>query len=302
MRRRVATLRVLLDRKIADRLRQVIEGVKPAQIGQQVLNILAAMLTKPSSAISRLVKDGLLDRQVSVFRPNQKPVLFQLPCRDSEQRDAVRRLLMALACELAAQLSGPVIPDASTILKAVVMEWLDANSLDRRPDALRASRSAQAEPIQLPSRRTSLISAQFRRRRKKRRTKAVTPRLDPNDPHPNFPDVCRVPIAWRPNRRGRPPKDALRNGRGEWLPPPGWRVIRNRWHAPLTSCEPSKAEPRGRTGGESLAQLPLSAPPPPPVHAPPEPLVVAAGHPQAVPEGPSAPLSATPDGEAASGA
>jgi hypothetical protein len=55
--------------------------------------------------------------------------------------------------------------------------------------------------------------------------------------------VCWKPIAWRPKGRGRPPHDALRNGRGEWIPPPGWRIIRGRWHQPLSSTQRGEHAP-----------------------------------------------------------
>lgn len=304
MRKRMATLRFLIDRRTAGRFAELTNRMKPAQIGLHFQSVLAASIVNPTAVLTRLVGDGFLDRQVSIFRPNQKPVLLELRCEDVEQRDAIRRLLTALTAELTNQLAGPVMPDASTVVRALVAEWVEFTVLNRSGNAARARQPVALEsrrPTHTPQseRRSATTTVVPHKRRRKERKPSRRKSIDPNKPHPDFPDVCWKPIAWRPKRRGRPPKDALRNGRGEWLPPPGWRIIRNRWHQPVASDAPSEDVAQGGTGGEAIDAIPPTTPTPPPVNAPLGTAVAAAGHSPPVPEGSPAPLSAIPDGEVA---
>lgn len=270
MRKRMATLRFLIDRRTAGRFAELTDRMKPAQIGLHFQNVLAASISNPTAVLTRLVGDGLLDRQVSVFRPNQKPVLLELRCEDVEQRDAIRRLLTALTAELASQLAGPVIPDPSTVVRALVANCVETSVLHRSEPSARRQQGAGTG-----NRRThpeSVPAKPRKRRRKEGKTVRRKP-IDWSKPHPDFPDVLAHAIAWRPGRRGRPPLNALRNGHGIWSPPPGWRIIRGRWHPPIDADDVSRDDVAGSglglaTGGEVFQAVRPTPPSPPPVNVP----------------------------------
>lgn len=233
MRKRVAALRFLIDRHVAGRFVELTGHKKPATVGRHLLETLAAAMAKPTKLLTRLVRDGHLDRQMSVFRPPRRPVLLNFQCEDSRQRDAIRRMLIALAAELAGELAGPVIPDASTVFRAIIADWVDFSGQSESQAVAR-----KRQPVErrghgdvIDERRTPKSEPRRKRRLgRKRRKLAKKQPIDWSKPHAEFPDVSARAIAWRPGRRGRPPKDALRSGHGEWMPPPGWRVIRGRWH------------------------------------------------------------------------
>lgn len=257
MRKRVAALRFLIDRHVAGRFVELTGSQKPATVGRHLLEKLAAAMAKPTKLLTRLVGDGHLDRQMSVFRPPRRPVLLSFQCEDSGQRDAIRRMLIALAAELAGELAGPVIPDASTVFRAIIADWVDSSgqgesqavARKRQPVERRGHRDMTDErltPGPAPS--------EARKRRRNKRKLAKKKPIDWSKPHAEFPDVSAHAIAWRPGRRGRPPADALRNGRGEWMPPPGWRVIRGRWHQPLLSTQRGEHAPDA-TADEILARV-----------------------------------------------
>ncbi|MBX3473083.1 MAG: hypothetical protein KF754_01725 [Planctomycetes bacterium] len=245
MRKRVAALRFLIDRHFAGHFVELTGSKKPATVGQHLLEKLAAAMAKPTKLLTRLVRDGHLDRQVSAFRPPRRPVLLSFQCEDSGQRDAIRRMLIALAAELAGELAGPVIPDASTVFRAIIADWVDSSGQSESQSIAR-----KRQPVERLGHRDVTdqrltpgpAPSKVRKRRRNKRKLAKKKPIDWSKAHPEFPDVSAQAIAWRPGRRGRPPHDALRNGRGEWIPPPGWRVIRGRWHPAIAVDGEQSAE------------------------------------------------------------
>lgn len=237
MSRQVTAFRLLVERPIAKRFGQATVGMKAAQIALHLKSVLAAALINPSFLLPSISSGRALSLQLGKLRGNQRPVLMAVYCNDSQERDSLRRLLLALTSEVAGLVGGPVLPDASSVFRALLAEWLSISALNQ-PDELEEqartsteSRSARRRKLgSVKPSRKSLSSSKVQRRQKpygwtRGEGKAL--------PHPDYPDVSAVPVNWRPGAKGRPPRGATQSEDGSWMLPAGFRLIEGRVHMPL---------------------------------------------------------------------
>ncbi len=223
-------LHFLFDRHLARRFAQHVETMEPGSVSLLMQSLLSAALIDPSFLVKHIRKYDFLERQISTQRGLIKPEVISIHCRDDSERRALCRTILAVTVEVSAKLDATVLPDPTTVIAALVECWV----------AEKVAKRKKAEPNRKkPKLGHSRPAKRFRRDDlpplvPPRKPKAKIPKSGDVQPHPDYPDVAKKPIAWRPGTRGRPPKEAWTNGRGAWLPPPGWRVIRGRWHQPIS--------------------------------------------------------------------
>lgn len=247
MKRKITAMRVLCERSTAAQFEAITKGMTVAQISLHLQSVLAAALTNPRFVVASIAKGGAMALQVGKARGAPKPVLLTLPCIGREERETFRRLVLALTWQVVALIDGPVMPDSSTVVRALISEWLRITTLGQRNDLAgtpkrkrgspqtkkRRARSSKRRGMPGPSR-----AALPRRKKSVEKTAKAQLRL----PHPDFPDVSARPIDWRPGRRGRPPLGAVRRKDGSWTIPDGYRVIRGKVHPPLPAPEPDRLQ------------------------------------------------------------
>ncbi|MCZ7608082.1 MAG: hypothetical protein M5U25_18880 [Planctomycetota bacterium] len=239
MSRKIAALRVLCERRVAKRFQETTKGMKAEQISLHLQSVLAAALVNPGIVVAEITKGRAMALQVGGVRGSTRPVLLALPCNGQEERETFRRLVMALTHEVSALVTGPVLPDASTVVRALIAEWLKITTLEWRGDQsdtaerIRGSVPTKKRNGRSPRRRSKPRTKRSARTRRKKHIEKKT-KSDLASPHPDFPDVSAKPIDWRPGRRGRPPRGAVRRRDGSWTIPKGFRVIQGKVHPPLT--------------------------------------------------------------------
>lgn len=236
MNRKIAALRVLCERNTATQFANVTKGLTVAQVSLHFQSVLAAALTNPRFVMAGIVKAMAL--QVGKARGAARPVLLTVPCIGREEREIIRRLVQTLTWQVSALVEGPDMPDASTVVRALISEWLSVTTLGQHTDPMSiAGRRRGSHQTKKQKARSSKTLGKTRSKRsaRPRRKKPVkkSPTVDRDSPHPDFPDVSVRPIDWRPGRRGRPPLGATRNKNGRWIIPTGFRVINGKVHPPL---------------------------------------------------------------------
>jgi hypothetical protein len=229
VKKKPVVLQFLFDRHLARRFAQRVEAMAADRVPLLMQSLLSAALIDPAFLVKHLKKYDFLNRQISTQRGLIKPQVISIHCKDEAERRALCRTLLAVTVEATAALGGPVLPDPTTVLAALVECWV-ADAAALRPKgraAHRKSKSAFVRPA-TRFRRDDLppLAPPKKSKDKSSRPGSVLP-------HPEYPDVAKQPITWRPGSRGRPPKEAWCNGYGVWVPPAGWRVIRGAWHPPL---------------------------------------------------------------------
>lgn len=238
MSRKIAALRVLCERRVAKRFQETTKSMKAEQVSLHLQSVLAAALVNPSFLVADILRGRAMALQVGMVRGSTRPVLLALPCNGQEERETFRRLVMALTHEVSALVTGPVLPDASTVVRALIAEWLKITTLNWRGDQpdnaerIRGSVPTKKRNGRSPKRRSKPRTKHSARTRRKKHIKKKA-KSDLASPHPDFPDVSAKPIDWRPGRRGRPPRGAVRRKDGSWTIPNGFRVIGGKVHPPL---------------------------------------------------------------------
>lgn len=238
MSRQITAFRLLVERPIAKRFGQATVGMKAGRIALHLKSVLAAAIINPSFLLPSISSGRALSLQLGKLGGNQRPVLLAVYCNDSQDRDSLRRLLLALTSEVAGLMGGPVLPDASSVLRAVLAEWLSISVLNRPDEPEKQARSkpksrsvSRQKPWSVKSSRPSLTSSKPPIRF---RTPYGWTRGEGNAlPHPDYPDVSAVPVNWRPGQKGRPPRGATQGEDGSWMLPEGFRLIEGRVHMPL---------------------------------------------------------------------
>lgn len=286
MKAKLVTLEFLIDRHLARRLAERLGDTKPEGLFLLVQSLLAAAIVNPLPVVKHLRKFEYLDRQLSTQRGLIRPRVISITCGDNGQRQALCRTMLAVTAAVAAALDGSVLPDPTTVLAALLELWVVEKETPKGKQAKAAPQPMEA--IARPAKR-------FRRDNlpplfpKKKAAKGKSRRGQVHA-HPEFPDVKKLPIRWRPGTPGRPPKGACCDERGLWTPPAGFRVIRGLWHEPieprealsqsteaLSEGEENPAHKEG-TAGEGDPDIPV----PRPAHepGPPSPAGTAPGSPQ----------------------
>jgi len=231
---KTTTLQFLIDRHLARRLAQRSGDMKSEELFLLVQSLLTAALVNPVPVVKHIRKYEYLDRQISTQHGLIRPKVISINCFTDQQRQALCRTILAVTVEVAAALDTFVLPDSTTILAALLERWVvDMEALgDKRP----LSKTYSNESLTRPAKR-------FRRDNlppllPKKKATPKSSRRKRVHAHPEFPEVQKTPIAWRPGTRGRPPKGAICHESGAWTPPEGFRVIRGLWHAPMEPSEP----------------------------------------------------------------
>lgn len=234
MKAKLVTLEFLIDRHLARRLAERIGDTKPEGLFLLVQSLLTAAIVNPLPVVKHLRKFEYLDRQLSTQRGLIRPRVISITCGDNGQRQALCRTMLAVTAAVAAALDGSVLPDPTTVLAALLELWVVEMETPKGKQAKAAPQPMEA--IARPAKR-------FRRDNlpplfpKKKAAKGKSRRGQVHA-HPEFPDVAKIPIRWRPGTPGRPPKGACCDERGLWTPPAGFRVVRGLWHAPIAPREP----------------------------------------------------------------
>ncbi len=231
---KATTLQFLIDRHLARRLAQRAGDMKPEGLLLLMQSLMTNALVNPVPVVKHIRKFAYLDRQISTQRGLIRPKVFSIDCFNDQQRQALCRTMLALTVEVAAALDASVLPDSTTVLAALLERWVvDMEALDgKRPQG----KPQPNESLTRPAKR-------FRRDNlppllPKKKATPKSSRRKRVHAHPEFPEVQKTPIAWRPGTRGRPPKGAICHESGAWTPPEGFRVIRGLWHAPMEPSEP----------------------------------------------------------------
>ncbi|HRJ79474.1 MAG TPA: hypothetical protein PLF37_13285 [Planctomycetota bacterium] len=238
MNRRAVAIRVLCERKLAKQFRQATKDMKAAQVGLHLKSVIAAALMNPDFIVSSMTKSRALALQYGTNRVALRPVLLPIPCSDKGERESIRRLVQALTWQVAALMNGTVLPDESSVVRALLGAWLKITVLN---SASKRRQDAGEQPVIDPASRWETRS--LRKRKKSRSTKTDRSRRRkayqwaPDSlratPHPRFPEVAAQPVDWEPGRKGRPPRGAKQNKNGSWRVPRGFRIIDGRVHPPL---------------------------------------------------------------------
>lgn len=231
---KATTLQFLIDRHLARRLAQRAGDMKPEGLLLLMQSLMTNALVNPVPVVKHIRKFAYLDRQISTQRGLIRPKVFSIDCFNDQQRQALCRTMLALTVEVAAALDASVLPDSTTVLAALLERWVvDMEALDgKRPQG----KPQPNESLTRPAKR-------FRRDNlppllPKKKATPKSSRRKRVHAHPEFPEVQKTPIAWRPGTRGRPLKGAICHESGAWTPPEGFRVIRGLWHAPMEPSEP----------------------------------------------------------------
>lgn len=244
MNRRVVALRVLCERPVADRFENLTSGMKVAQISLHLQSVLAAALINPAIVVKDIVRGKAMALQVSNCRGSLRPVLLSLPCNGAEEREVLRRLVQALTWEVGALMAGPDLPDASTIVRALLREWMEISKLNREypserrggvPHGIGSQGNRKPRPARTQAKKSTSGAPRMRRR------KSVEQEIKPDRPHAEHPDVSATPISWKPGGRGRPPLGAFQSDDGTWHLPEDFLEIRGNIHPPLAIFRSAKS-------------------------------------------------------------
>ncbi|MBE7491085.1 MAG: hypothetical protein HS108_04930 [Planctomycetes bacterium] len=239
MNRRAVALRVLCERKLARQFQEATRGMRAAQVGVHVQSIIAAALLNPSFVVEEITKGRAMALQCSTNRITHRPMLLTLPCADRTERETLRRLVLALTWLVAAQIDGPILPDSSSVVRALLGAWLNITVLN---PAHNRSKGVGDQPAHES---TKGKTARTPRTGKKARSEGVTmpPRrkkpygwtrsADRSVPHPDFPAVSSVPVDWRPGGKGRPPVGSYQSEDGKWHLPKGFKLIDGQVYPPM---------------------------------------------------------------------
>lgn len=239
MNRRAVAYRVLVERKLARQFQRAIKGTKSAQVGLHLRSILAAALTNPTIVVEEIAEGRAMALQHSTNRITHRPMLLSLPCADRAERETFRRLIQALTWQVAALIDGPVMPDSSSVVRAILAAWLKITVLN---PAQHRNNGIELRPV---SESTKGRRTRSSRKGKKARSEGVTVSsrrkkpygwtrsADRVVPHPEFPAVSSVPVDWKPGGKGRPPVGSYRGKSGKWHLPKGFKVIDGKVHPPL---------------------------------------------------------------------
>lgn len=234
MKTKSVMLEILIDRHLARRLAQRTGDMKPEGLFLLVQSLLTTALVNPVPVVKHIRKFEFLERQISTQRGLIRPKVLSIDCFTEQQRQALCRTILAVTVEVAAALEASVLPDSTTILAALLERWVvDMEALgEKRPKSKPQPNEALTRPAKR-FRRDNLppLFPKKKAAPKKSRRQRV-------HAHPEFPDVQKKPITWRPGTRGRPPKGAICHESGAWTPPIGWRVIRGLWHPAIEPREP----------------------------------------------------------------
>jgi len=234
MKAKPITLEFLIDRHLARRLAQRTGEMKPEGLFLFVQALLTAALVNPVPVVKHIRKYEYLERQISTMHGLIRPKVISINCFTDQQRQALCRTMLAVTVEVATALDGSVLPDPTTILAALLERWVvDLETPDRK------QQKAAPQPMESIAR----PAKRFRRDNlpplfPKKKAPPKKSRRQRVHAHPEFPEVKKLPIAWRPGTRGRPPLGAVCHESGAWTPPDGFRVIRGLWHAPMAPREP----------------------------------------------------------------
>lgn len=240
MKAKHTTLQFLFDRHLARRFAQRAGDLDAGDFFRLAKSLLAGALLNPGFLVKHMRKYDFLGRQISTQKGLVKPQVISIECGDEVERRALSRAILAVTVEIASAMDSSVLPDATTVFSALIECWItDAMATKhQRPKELPRRELAFARPAKR-YRRDNLppLSPQKKVTANKSRLRQVLP-------HPDFPDVTKQPIAWRPGSKGRPPKGSQCDEHGNWSPPTGWKVIRGRWHPSIAPREtfPRSAE------------------------------------------------------------
>lgn len=273
MSRQVTAFRLLVERPIAKRFGQATVGMKAGRIALHLRSVLAAAIINPSFLLPSISSGRALSLQLGKQRGHQRPVLLAVYCNDSQDRDSLRRLLLALTSEVAGLVGGPVLPDASSVLRALLAEWLNISSLNRPDEAEEQARSnpefrslGRQKPLPPKSSRRSPSTTKARPTRRK--PYGWTSSADRVVPHSEFPSLSSIPVDWRPGKKGRPPVGSYQSKDGKWHLPNGFKLIDGQVYPPMAlfrdaaskrkHLRDAKKKAKKHRTGKSVAQSAVS--------------------------------------------
>lgn len=230
MKAKHTSLQFLFDSHLARRFAQRAGDLEAGDFFRLAKSLLAGALLNPGFLVKHMRKYDYLTRQISTQRGLVKPQVISIECGEEAERRALGRAILAVTDQVATTMDASVLPDATSVFSALIECWItDAMATKNgRPKEATRRELAFARPAKR-YRRDNLppLSPQKKITTNKSRLRQVLP-------HPDFPEVAKRPVAWKPGVRGRPPLGSQCDEQGVWHPPKGWKVIAGRWHPAIT--------------------------------------------------------------------